>query len=567
MNHQLKYLIQFISLIFLKFIRQIILLLFAITLVSCEKEPSVDIVIVSPSSAIIKIGETTQLKTTIKDRSGNILKDRIISWSSDNAATATVSSSGIVTGVSEGGPVKITAICEGKNSTAQITVIPAVASLTISTSSLTIEVRESKQILTTLKDSYNNIITGRTITWSSSNEEVATVSSSGIVTGKSEGGPVLITANCEEKSSTIQVLVTKAVVASVLLNPSTANIIICKNLQFSAAALDGRGVILGDRTIVWSSSKPEIATISSSGFVTGLRSGSVTLVATSDGKDGTAQLTVKIPSGVPSGVGLMFDLLSNYILWGIGYNQSLLENNPHLASQINTKIQMLQNPSLKCEIIDGNYYSADNVKSVDGRIIPLSAVFAMPSMRPESDQSIISIKSAMPIIENFMSTPYPFNDFYDWIGFNVGNIGGSNSIFMWEKEGYDEVNSTNSNPHPYEATLFHEFSHGYIGNEGLNQFLHIYLYNMVHTNSPDINSWIYLQGYIAFQDSNTWVYALLDIYQLIGHDNMSRAYKILYSLKPPYGRPLSTECLQVFIDQAPTSVKEQVAAKVAKINP
>jgi len=62
-------------------------------------------------------------------------------------------------------------------------------------------------------------------------------------------------------------------------------------------------------------------------------------------------------------------------------------------------------------------------------------------------------------------------------------------------------------------------------------------------------------------------YPLLDIYQLIGHDNMSRAYKILYSLQPPYGSPLSAECLQVFIDQAPTSVKEQVAAKVAKINP
>lgn len=568
MDRRLKFSIKFSTLKFLRIIRQIAFLIVALILVTCEKESSVDRVIVSPSIATIEVGGTTQLEVTIKDASGNPLKDLTISWSSDNATTATVSASGIVKGESEGGPVKITATCEGKSSTAQITVIPAhIASLTISTSSMTIEVGESKQIVTTLKDSYNNLLTGRTITWSSSNEEVAMVSSSGVVIGKSVGGPVTITANCEGQSSTAQVTVTQASVASVLITPSSADIIICKNLQFSAAALDGRGVILFDRTIIWSSSNPEIATINSSGLVTGLRYGSVTIVATSEGKDGTTQLTVKTPPGVPSGVGLLFDWLPDHILWAIGYNQSLLDRNPHLASQINTKIQMLQNPSLACEIIEGNYYSADNVKSVDGRIIPLSAVFAMPNMRIESDQSIISIKSALPIIENFMSTPYPFNAFYDWIGFNVGNIGGGNSIYMWEKESYDEVASTLSNPFPYEVVLFHEFSHGYIGNEGLNQFLHIYLYNMVHTNSPDIDSWIYLQGYTAFQNDNTWVYALLDIYQLIGHDNMSRAYKILYSLKPPYGSPLSTECLQVFIDQAPTSVKEQVAAKVAKINP
>lgn len=561
----LKCLIQITSSISVRIIRPIFLLLFALIFVNCDKEPSVDLVIVSPSNAIIEIGGSTQLETIIKDASGNILKDRTISWSSDDAITATVSSSGIVTGVSEGGLVNITAICEGINGTAQITVIPAhVASLIISTSSITIEVGESKQLFATLKDSYNNIITDRTIIWSTSNEGVATVSSSGIVTGKSEGGPVVITANCEGKSFTIPVLVTKAAVAAVIINPTNLDLIVGENLQLSVSVIDTRGTILTDRTVTWTSSNNQIASISNSGIVKGLKTGGpITITAISEGKSGMIQVMVILPAGVNQ----MFEMLPFYIKESVSYNQNLLERNPHLASQINTKNQMLQNPSLQSEIIEGYYYSADKVKSIDGRIIHLSSVFAMPGLRAESDQSIKSIKSALPIIENFMSTAYPFNEFYEWIGFRIGNSNSGNFIDMWEKESYDEVASTLSNPFPYESVLLHEFSHGYIGNEGLNQFLHIYLYNMVHTNSPDINSWIYLQGYTAFQESNIWVHALLDIYQLIGHDNMSKAYKILYSLKPPYGSSLSNECQQVFIDLAPTSVKEQVAAKVAKINP
>src|SRR2546422_163974 len=78
-------------------------------------------VTVSPPSASIATGATVQLTATTKDAGGNVLTGRAISWGSSNTTGATVSGSGLVTGVSAGA-VTITATSEGKNGTAAVTV-------------------------------------------------------------------------------------------------------------------------------------------------------------------------------------------------------------------------------------------------------------------------------------------------------------------------------------------------------------------------------------------------------------------------------------------------------------
>ena len=78
----------------------------------------------TPSSASVNAGSTTQLTATPKDASGNTLTGRTITWSSDNTAAATVSSSGLVTGVAAGG-ANVTATCEGKTGSSAITVTAA----------------------------------------------------------------------------------------------------------------------------------------------------------------------------------------------------------------------------------------------------------------------------------------------------------------------------------------------------------------------------------------------------------------------------------------------------------
>ena len=118
---------------------------------------------------------------------------------------------------------------------------------------------------------------------------------------------------------------------------------------------------------------------------------------------------------------------------------------------------------------------------------------------------------------------------------------------------------------PYEAILYRELSHSFIGNESLTQFLELYVYNVLQTNSQDLQVWMVTRNYVAWDPSNHGVYALLDVYQLIGPSAIASAYRKVYPLYPPYGQPLSAECKQAFIDQAPSALKAQVADKMAMV--
>src|SRR5213078_2020090 len=65
-------------------------------------------VVVSPATASRQVGQTVQLTATPQDASGNPLAGRVVTWSSSNTSVATVSGSGLVTGVAAG-PATITA--------------------------------------------------------------------------------------------------------------------------------------------------------------------------------------------------------------------------------------------------------------------------------------------------------------------------------------------------------------------------------------------------------------------------------------------------------------------------
>jgi Bacterial Ig-like domain (group 2)/Right handed beta helix region len=76
---------------------------------------------VSPSSSSLTTGQTKQLTAAVLDAAGAALSGQPIAWSSGNTATATVSSSGVVTAVAAG-IVQITASTGGRNGQATITV-------------------------------------------------------------------------------------------------------------------------------------------------------------------------------------------------------------------------------------------------------------------------------------------------------------------------------------------------------------------------------------------------------------------------------------------------------------
>lgn len=173
---------------------------------SSEPDVVVATVEVTPNTVSRQVGETQQLSATVKDASGNILNGRPVTWSSSSASVATVSSSGLVTAHALG-TAMITAASGSKSGIATINVAPPpVASITVAPANDTLLIGETVQLTATLRDAANNILTNRTVTWTSTSTTIATVSSSGLVTAVGDGA-VSISASVDNRSASAAIQV------------------------------------------------------------------------------------------------------------------------------------------------------------------------------------------------------------------------------------------------------------------------------------------------------------------------------------------------------------------------
>jgi uncharacterized protein YjdB len=155
-----------------------------------------------------------------------------------------------------------------------------------------LEVGQNAQASAVLLDASGNVLSGRAISWSSSAAGVATVSTSGLVTGASTG-TATITATSEGKSGSADVTVAVIPVASVSVS-LTSPLGVGQTTQATAVVRDASSNVLSGRTISWSSSATGVAAVSPSGLVTGGRIGTATITATSEGMNGSADVTVTV---------------------------------------------------------------------------------------------------------------------------------------------------------------------------------------------------------------------------------------------------------------------------------
>jgi len=81
-------------------------------------------------------------------------------------------------------------------------------------------------------------------------------------------------------------------VAKVTISPSSATVVEGKSRTLTAQLTDAAGNVLTNRAVTWSSNNTGIATVDQFGVVRGVRRGTVTITATSEGKFGTATIRV-----------------------------------------------------------------------------------------------------------------------------------------------------------------------------------------------------------------------------------------------------------------------------------
>jgi WD40 repeat protein len=168
-----------------------------------------------------------------------------------------------------------------------------VASVEVSPATASIAAGTTVQLAAELKNGGGEPLTGRAVTWTTSSSGVATVSGTGLVTAVGVGSAT-ITAASEGKRGSAQITATasQGPVASVVVTPGTPTIASGGVVQLTATPKDANGQPLSGRAITWATSGAQVATVSSTGLVTGVAVGIATITATSEGQNGTATVTV-----------------------------------------------------------------------------------------------------------------------------------------------------------------------------------------------------------------------------------------------------------------------------------
>ena len=145
-------------------------------------------------------------------------------------------------------------------------------------------------------DRKNEAVPGQPVAWESRDTTIASVSDSGVVTGRREGSTLII-ARTGKRSATAQVSVVPPRVETVTLAPKALGLKIGSSALLRAQARDASGGALR-RDFTWQSSDPTVVTVGGNGRVTAKAPGTATITVQTEAKTATADITVaELPPG------------------------------------------------------------------------------------------------------------------------------------------------------------------------------------------------------------------------------------------------------------------------------
>jgi uncharacterized protein YjdB len=266
-------------------------------------------VAVNPSNASVGVGDTTRLSATILPA---IATNQKVVWSSSNTSVVSVDGTGLVTGVSPGTATITVTTNEGQK-TASSTVTAAniaVSGVTV-TSTASVGVNNSTTLVAAVQPAN---ATNKTLTWSTSDAGIVSVSQSGVLTGVSPGtATVTVTTQDGAKTANSVVTVSNVLITSVTLNKPSATVGVGDTTSIKAAIAPANA---SNKTVVWSSSNPSVATVNATGIVTAVAVGSATINATAQDAGGVSSgSAVTIVSAGSCGILTNNGFESGFVNW------------------------------------------------------------------------------------------------------------------------------------------------------------------------------------------------------------------------------------------------------------
>ncbi len=252
----------------------------------------------APASLSVVIGSTASATAVPRDAAGVAIAGRTIVWSSSAPTVASVSGTGVITGVAAGAATITAATGTGTallQASLPVTVTPRnPATVVLTPATAAIDVGGTQPLTAVVRDSSGVQITPTpTLVWTSSQPTIANVTSSGVVTALAAGSAI-ITARTSNGFTGTATFTVSAVPATVTLAPATANLFVAGTQTLTATVRDAAGVaITPTPALQWLSSATAVATVSQAGAVVAVAAGTSTVTArTTNGVIGSATITV-----------------------------------------------------------------------------------------------------------------------------------------------------------------------------------------------------------------------------------------------------------------------------------
>jgi uncharacterized protein YjdB len=270
----------------------------ALVLVGCDDSPTDPPLDPQPSavdvsaetSTLTYIGAETSLSAVVRDDTGAPIDGATVTWSSSDDGVVSVSTEGQATAVSSGSAT-ITATSGTASGNVTLDVVQEPDSIAVSEEEiLLVEIGATEQLEVSLLDAGGTPIEEAEITWSSSNEAVATVTQDGVVTAVGSGTAV-VTAESGDHSAAVEVQVQPA--ASIQMDPADLALAsIGATGTVTATLRDAEGAEIVGVPLDWSSSDEDVVTVDAEGTVEAIGVGTATVSAGIGSIEGTTTVTV-----------------------------------------------------------------------------------------------------------------------------------------------------------------------------------------------------------------------------------------------------------------------------------
>ncbi|MGL4484169.1 MAG: Ig-like domain-containing protein, partial [Anaerovoracaceae bacterium] len=257
-----------------------------IIIVNVTDKKKVKGISIQEQNLVININENSQLTSAFTPADAF---NKNVTWSSDNQAIAMVSEAGVVRGVGEGATtIKATSVDSGQVATTTITVKNGVESVSLNKTNFNINLGSSEFLIASVMPE----TAGDThVTWSSSDNNIATVTNQGDVRGLAVGSAIITVTTRDGGKTASAIVNVRKPVERISLDKSIETIAIGTNMDIVATVTPVDAI---NKEVTWSSSDENIALVSATGRVQAISKGLVVITArnTASGVEARAIITV-----------------------------------------------------------------------------------------------------------------------------------------------------------------------------------------------------------------------------------------------------------------------------------